>query len=344
MVKLKDIAERTGVTISTVSAALNGRGNLNPETRERLIETARLMGYAPNQAARQLRNKPAVDVALVIHDDFLRLSSTYLVHISEFLKCCRKYDLSQRIEFFTMPDKENEVPEVIRDGVARGIIYIGFIPPGLRAFQKKHPEYPLVTFGEPSRFCVRSAIDDGAYLAVKHLAELGVRRLLVSGGPVRYDYHRLIQSGAERAVRDFGLIPVAQEFRKEIQPDEAEGPFFSATVGWAKRVLACEPRPEAVFCSGSFPGRALLLAALERGIKIPDELKVITVGIINAGSGSYPELTSLEHRYGTMMDHAFHILEQIWNGKAKNEIELKIKPELVVTTSTIGESSYSPPM
>ena len=136
MVKLKDIAERTGVTISTVSAALNGRGNMSSETRERLIETARQMGYAPNQAARLLRNKPAVDVALVINDSRhnLRLSGTYLVHISEFLDYCRERDFSQRIEFFTDGERDTAIPETMRDRVARGIIHVGFVTPGLKRF------------------------------------------------------------------------------------------------------------------------------------------------------------------------------------------------------------------
>lgn len=160
MVKLKDIAERTGVTISTVSAALNGRGNMSSETRERLIETARQMGYAPNQAARLLRNTPAVDVALVINDSRhnLRLSGTYLVHISEFLDYCRERDFSQRIEFFTDGERDTAIPETMRDRVARGIIHVGFVTPGLKRFLEEHPGYPLVSFGEPGIHCVRSAM------------------------------------------------------------------------------------------------------------------------------------------------------------------------------------------
>lgn len=339
MVKLKDIAERTGVTISTVSAALNGRGNMSSETRERLIETARQMGYAPNQAARLLRNKPAVDVALVINDSRhnLRLSGTYLVHISEFLDYCRERDFSQRIEFFTDGERDTAIPETMRDRVARGIIHVGFVTPGLKRFLEEHPEYPLVSFGEPGIHCVRSAMEDGAYRAVGHLAGLGVKRILVSGGPQRFDYHRQIRRGAERAIRDFGLIPIAQELREEIQVNETDSSFMAATVEWARRVLEYNPRPEAVFCSGSFPGRALAMVALEKRIPIPSELKIVTVGIVNAGSGSYPELTSLEHDYTGMMGEAFGILERIWNGEEKEGIEVRVEPELVVQASTVGE-------
>ncbi|WP_294504144.1 LacI family DNA-binding transcriptional regulator [uncultured Victivallis sp.] len=339
MVKLKDIAEQTGVTISTVSAALNGRGNMSPETRERLIEAARRMGYAPNQAARQLRNKPAVDVALVISDSRhnLRLSGTYLVHISEFLDYCRERDLSQRIEFFTEDENGTSIPETIRDRVARGIIHVGFVRPGLQRFLEEHPDYPLVNFGEPGIHCVRSAMESGAYRVVEHLAGLGVKRILVSGGPRRFDYHRQLRCGAERAIRDFGLIPVAREFQNELQTDEVGNlPFMRATVEWARRVLESGQRPEAVFCSGSFPGRALAMVALEKRIAIPAELKIVTVGIVHAGSGSYPELTSLEHNYAGMMREAFGILDRIWDGGGRRGIEILVEPELVVQTSTAG--------
>ena len=169
------------------------------------------------------------------------------------------------------------------------------------------------------------------------MMRLNIPSILVSGGPQRFDYHRQIRRGAERAIRDFGLIPIAQELREEIQVNETDSSFMAATVEWARRVLEYNPRPEAVFCSGSFPGRALAMVALEKRIPIPSELKIVTVGIVNAGSGSYPELTSLEHDYTGMMGEAFGILERIWNGEEKEGIEVRVEPELVVQASTVGE-------
>ena len=103
---------------------------------------------------------------------------------------------------------------------------------------------------------------------------------------------------------------------------------------WSLRVLMQKPRPTALYCSGSFTGRALISAALKLGIRIPEQLSIITHGIVNEGSSSYPELTSVELNFNGMYSAALFILEQLRNGRRPIHREVWVEPLLVIQQST----------
>ncbi len=344
MVKLKDIAEKTGVTVSTVSAALNGRGHMRKETRDYLLRTAREMGYAPNGAARQLRNKPAVDVGLIINDKStnLRRGGTYLAHISEFLSLCSRGGLSNRIEFFTQEEKETAIPELMRERIAGGVIHVGYLTEGIRCFLEQNPEYPLVMFGEPGRYSVRAALEKGAYQAMQYLAALGHREVMVSFGPLKYDYHRQISRGVKRALQDFGLTPLGGDLSAEPQAEEDETHYMERMFEWSLQALTRTPRPTAFYCSGSFTGRALISAAFRLGLRIPEDLSIVTHGIVNEGSSSYPELTSVELNFNEMYSAALLILQQLRSGCRPIQNEVWVDPMLVIQQSTAAPGRGRP--
>ena len=65
-VSIRDIAREAGVTVGTVSRALNNYPDVSPTTRERIVETAQRLGYHPNQMARNLSSKHNHNIALVL--------------------------------------------------------------------------------------------------------------------------------------------------------------------------------------------------------------------------------------------------------------------------------------
>ena len=66
MTTIRDVAKAAGVSVSTVSRALNGYQDVNEKTRRRIQETSRQLGYIPNQSAKNLSSKTAKNVALLI--------------------------------------------------------------------------------------------------------------------------------------------------------------------------------------------------------------------------------------------------------------------------------------
>ena len=68
MVSIKDIAQACGVSTATVSKALNNREDVNPQTRERVQETARQLGYLPNAMARALKTNKTYNIGVLMVD------------------------------------------------------------------------------------------------------------------------------------------------------------------------------------------------------------------------------------------------------------------------------------
>src|SRR6201991_2447970 len=73
-VTIRDVAADAGVSIGTASKALNGQGRLRPETRERVAEAARRLGFAPNPLAHVLRCWPSATGGMIATDSFGRFS------------------------------------------------------------------------------------------------------------------------------------------------------------------------------------------------------------------------------------------------------------------------------
>ena len=69
MVSMKDISETCGVSIATVSKALNGRTDISTSTKERVLEVAKKMGYVPNSSARALKTNRTYNIGVLFADE-----------------------------------------------------------------------------------------------------------------------------------------------------------------------------------------------------------------------------------------------------------------------------------
>ncbi|MFW5736752.1 MAG: LacI family DNA-binding transcriptional regulator, partial [Halanaerobium sp.] len=102
-VTLKDIAEKVGVTESTVSRVLNGIPKASKETREEIFQVAADLGYKPNQIARSLVTKKTHTIGLIISD----LANTYFARVASGIeKIASKYDYSLIISTTGGDEKE----------------------------------------------------------------------------------------------------------------------------------------------------------------------------------------------------------------------------------------------
>ena len=87
MVSMKDIAQRCGVSVATVSKALNGQPDIGPETRERIRQAAEEMGYVTNSAARALKANRTYNIGILFVDEQNSgLSHEYFSSVLESLK------------------------------------------------------------------------------------------------------------------------------------------------------------------------------------------------------------------------------------------------------------------
>jgi DNA-binding LacI/PurR family transcriptional regulator len=210
---IHDVAKAAGVSITTVSRALNGYGDVNEKTRQRIVRIAKELGYHPNTAARNLRGKRTNTIAF----------SPYLLHVGpelffqEFIGAlafgCFEHNLSLLV---TLSNPEQSIPDIFQElaGSSRvdGVILANIKPedPRIPALQKIG--LPFVAFGRTQDETDLSYpfvdVDGRAGIGklVTYLYGQGHRRIAYLSDSLEVSYVYFRQQGYLEALRAHGLI------------------------------------------------------------------------------------------------------------------------------------------
>jgi LacI family repressor for deo operon, udp, cdd, tsx, nupC, and nupG len=215
--KIKDIAEKLGVSPATVSRALTGTGLVAEPTLSRIRDAARALNYRPNVSARNLRTQRSMAVLLVVRD----------VGNPFYLDILKGVEATARAAGYSVlmgntendPDRETEYFDMLRDGHADGMILMtGKLPSKpsyLDDFPSNLPVVIALEVIENTSF-PHVQIDNvaAAREAVRHLIGLGHRRIAHISGPVPEIMSLRRRDGYREAMAEAGLaIPAGYEPR-----------------------------------------------------------------------------------------------------------------------------------
>ncbi len=186
-VTLQDVAKAAGVSLSTASNALNGVGRVGPETRDRILDIARGIGFRPNALARSLLSRRSLTIGMLTDDTYGRLtlpmgagvSETLVDHgMSVFLCATNKDARLAELHLHALIEKQV-------DGIIFTATRLDLKPPrGLDAIPV--PVVYMFAEGPPDHVSFIPDDEQGAELAVRHLLALGRRRILHVTGPEDY--------------------------------------------------------------------------------------------------------------------------------------------------------------
>ncbi len=211
MVRLKDIAERAGVSLMTVSKALRDEPDVSAATKARLKALAREMGYVPDSVAQGLRNRTTKLLGLVVPSLANPIFARLVLAIQE-----RTYDLGYEVllgSTFHNPEREENC---IRRFLSRRVDGL-LISPVYRIESEARIYHellarrvPTVILGHTAPFCsqfLNVATDDlgAAYAMTQHLLQLGHRRIAFLAGPPATPWTRERYEGYRKALREAGL-------------------------------------------------------------------------------------------------------------------------------------------
>lgn len=329
-VTVTDVARRAGVSQATVSAALHGRGRVGEERRRQIIEIANELGYQPRVAAQLLRARKTRQLGVIVAatggvqaftQDLQRKS------LGRFVQTCTESGLRYVIEF-SHHEQENSgefaPPSQVTAKLVDGTLLIGDVGDRLRQWLAEYNGCHWVSIEEPAPLCVLSAADRGVQAVIRRFVELGHRKIGYIGGPERYAMHRLAVQGYRQVCREHGLPQLVQAFPGQLDATEAE-----AMVMWARQLLCSADRPTAIFCHGETVARAVVYAAVETGLKIPQDLSLVSYGSSEEACRRYPFLTTLENDYEAVTTDALAMLMQRINGQAVEDGQRFIVPRMV---------------
>ena len=216
-IKLGDIAKACGVSIGTVSLALNDSPLVNEDTKRLIKETADRMGYIPNEMARSLVKRRSKQVGVIVPDI---MNTFYATFVSELNKRVQKegYTLSIYISN-NVPDTENKIVDrMLRDSV-EGIIIVPVNEGNASSEYVKRLSSLRVPFlfavdnYEGTRaVCVMSDYRKGMYDITKHLIDKGYEDIAFLSGDVSVASLHARLEGYSRAMAEYALdgkvIPV----------------------------------------------------------------------------------------------------------------------------------------
>ncbi|WP_217593755.1 LacI family DNA-binding transcriptional regulator [Cohnella sp. GbtcB17] len=283
MVSIKDIASAAGVSISTVSYALNGSDRITKETADRIRSIADELGYVPNRAARMLKKRETMLVGVFLTDFSGHFYGDLLYGLKEELNR-RDYDLivcSGRRSHRMIPERAFD-GAIILDATFADEELIGYADRGHKLVvldrELDHPNVNQVLLDNKA----------GATLAVEHLLSQGLCRICAVGGPESaFDARQRM-----RAVRQ------AAERVPEARLEELPGAFDKAS-GYAAGARIAEVAregPVGVFCLNDEMAIGLCdYLRTQTPLRIGRDVHVVGYDNIELAQYMQPRLTTIDY-------------------------------------------------
>jgi DNA-binding LacI/PurR family transcriptional regulator len=338
-VRISDVAAAAGVSITTVSHALNDKGRLTDETRRRVREVAERLGYQPSALARGLAGGRtgmlAVTVSFVDDPPLAVADFDYFMQV---MNAATASALEQGLSLTLVPTDSRRQ---MLDGLPiDGAIVIDPVPGDEIVDLLDRRGTPVVTTGRrpdgPEDACwVDNDHVAGARAMIDHLADQGATRVALLTAPILSSYTSDTLSAFEARCSELGLESIVETITDSL----SEGGAYSA----ASRLLGSKRPPDAIYATLDRLALGALLAAEAKGIRVPQELRIAGCTDSAASRAARPALTALSLNPEQIGYEALDLLiSLIEDGEA--ETPHRIVPFAVIPRgSTQAAVEQSPP-
>ncbi|SDG58319.1 LacI family DNA-binding transcriptional regulator [Pelagibacterium luteolum] len=331
---LKELAERLGVSITTVSRALAGHEQIALKTRQRVSEAAREMGYVPNVAARQLVSGRSNFVGFIIP---LRGPNFMDSYLGEFVTGLGEGFVAHGIDLIlaTVQPNRSELDvlrHLVESGRADGVVVPRIAADDARIDYLRATGFPFVAHG-------RIRDDEGDYTWLDADSEAAFEEafdLLYSHGHRHIGLVSIAEDMTFRNLREKGLAnAIARKGDPTVRLDIVRPPRFDrgASVAAINSLLGATERPTAII--GLFDELALTVMeeAQRAGLSIPRDLSVMGFDNISTAAYAPPGLTTFEVKTRGMAREIAHMLVALIEGEEPGHSNRLIKPSLVLRAS-----------
>jgi LacI family transcriptional regulator len=328
-VTIADVAERAGVSKTTVSHVLSGNRPVSSHTRTRVVSAIAELGYRPDGIARSLRTRRTHVVALIIPD----ITNPFYPVLSRGLE--RALDDAGYRAFICSSDGETdreldylaEVCDRRVDGIVLDSFHVSV--DDVQAITRG--QVPVVWIGgspraHPGVDSVRSDDEHGAFVATTHLVERGHRSIGMVDGPQGSGTSR--RDGYLRALAAAGIAPSAGQ---RVRSDWTRAGGAAAL----EQLFRTSPRPTAVFCSNDRTAIGVIDAAHVWGLAVPGDLAVVGFDDIEEAAMTTPPLTTVRNPAFETGEAAGRLLRDRMSGAYRGQArDVQLPASLVVRASS----------
>lgn len=329
MATIRDVARRAGVSVATVSYVINGTRYVSPELKERVQRAIEELNYYPHGIARSLKTRKTHTLGLIVSDISNPFFST-LARGAEDEAAHHGYSLILA-NADENPSKERLYIDVLTQKKVDGLV----IAPStkgaenIQQLQRRKISFVFVDrkLEGVEADAVLSENVQGAYQAVRHLLELGHRRIAIVLG---------LKGALTSEERFQGYKLALSEFRVPVDPALVAWGHFRMQGGFeaASQLLELDRPPTAIFSTNNLMTIGVMKALKERGLRCPEDVSIVGFDELEWGDAFEPALTVVIQSPYKLGRQAVRLLLQRLQDYARPWREVRIPTRLEVREST----------
>ena len=329
MATIKDVAARAGVSFTTVSHVVNNTRPVSSEVRAKVEAAIRELNFVPSAVARSLKARTTSTIGVVVPNS----TNPYFAEISRGIE-----GYFERRGYCVIlgnsddePEKQRKYLRVLIERRIDGLIVASAGDQDTLRDALGRTDVPVVIVDREvpgvQADLVQIDHEEGAYMAARHLLELGHRRIACISGP-----SQMVVSEA----RVHGFIRALREASIEVEGCQVIASDYTSSGGYEAAVsLLRNSPPTAIFAANDVMALGALRAAAERGLSVPRDLSVIGFDDIAMSRFFYPALTTVGQSILMLGERAAQtLLERVTRDVEGEARRIIIAPNLIVREST----------
>ena len=337
MVTIKEVAEKAGVSITTVSHVVNETRYVSDELTEKVFEAMRDLNYRPNIVARSLRSGQTKTIGLILPD----ISNPFFADFSRKIED-KGFTFGYNVILCNADEddeKQQRYIDVLLSKQVDGLIF--FSTSGMEQihhFLQRYDIPVVVTDREPEGFNSDIVLIDnrlGGYQAAEYLLSLGHRRIGCISGP------SLIRPSAQRVN---GFRAALQEAGVDVDEELIRMGTFRFESGEAemKYLMNLPDPPTAVFTCNDVMALGAMKAIQSAGLQVPEDFSVVGFDNSPLSKMVYPQLTTIAQPIKEMADLTVELLVEKIHLKENQKRNKQLTPEyqrIVLDTNIVVRES-----
>lgn len=330
MATITDVAQRSGLSKTTVSRVINNHPYVSDKKRAAVLKAMEELGYAPNPSARRLRGQLTTTIGVIV-PRIVNPFFSYLVNAIEQAAYKKGY---QVLIFQSNEDKEKELSflTLLKTKQVDGIIMTSIENSWetIHSYEKygsillcndyvNHAEVPIIRLNQTK----------GAYLGVKHLVERGHTKIAYCTGGLfdKQGKGKDRNQGFQEALNEAG-IKVNPQWIFVDQHTIEDGKQV------VKQILEMKDRPTAIFTGSDEVAAGIIIEAKEQGLTIPDDIAVIGFDDQPIAEILEPKLTTIRQPVDLMGEKSVEVMIEMLENPAMKIETFELPIELIVRQST----------
>jgi LacI family transcriptional regulator len=324
-ITIRDVAKKSGVSVSTVSRVLNGKVDVAKTTKNHVLKIIDELGYSTNLAARSMRSQKKNLIGLIMPD----IAYPYAIEIMKGVNQAiaeSEFDLlvytSGDVRKRGHVTSEQKYITLLAKSISDGVIVVAPVA------SEYNIDKPIVSIdpvmSNPTYPSVHATNYEGSTEAMEYLIGLGHQRIGFIGGRVELESANQRLAGYRNALEKAG-IPIDEQLI-------VSGDYTTKTgIEGGQRLLLLEDRPSAIFASNDQMAMGVYQIAEKLDLQIPGDFSL--VGFDNIPESKYLGLTTVDQFISEMGYAATQMLIRIINEVPEENQTLKIRTQLVVRNS-----------